>query len=75
MQLSISAYLSSEVVGEDRIRLEIYRRLSKFESAKGVPNYGDNITLVKEDETKEYIMSRSKDDDVLLSVFIYLCAL
>ena len=28
MKLAISAYLSSEVVGEDRIRLEIYRRLS-----------------------------------------------
>ena len=115
IKLAISAYLSSEVVGEDRIRLEIYRRLSKCESAKevyeieeemidrfgkldtatkqflevivikilalekgikGVSNYGDNITFVKEDETKEYIKSRSKDDDdVLLSVLTYLRAL
>ena len=36
IKLAISAYLSSEVVGEDRIRLEIYRRLSKCESAKAV---------------------------------------
>ncbi len=36
IKLAISAYLSSEVVGEDRIRLEIYRRLSKCESAKEV---------------------------------------
>ncbi len=36
MKLAISAYLSSEVVGEDRIRLELYRRLSKCESAKAV---------------------------------------
>ncbi len=36
IKLAISAYLSSEVVGEDRIRLEIYRRLSKCASAKDV---------------------------------------
>ena len=112
IKLAISAYLSSEVVGEDRIRLEIYRRLSKCESAKevyeieeemidrfgkldiatkqfleiivikilalekgikGVSNYGDNITIVKEDETKEYLKSRSKDDDdVIEAVLGYL---
>jgi len=106
IKLAISAYLSSEVVGEDRIRLEIYRRLSKCESAKDVykieeemidrfgkldlatkqfleiivikilaldkdikaiSNYGDNITIVYNDEKKEYLKSRSKDDDDIIT--------
>ncbi len=36
VKLSVSAFLSSDVVGEDRIRLELYRRLSRCESAKEV---------------------------------------
>ncbi len=112
IKLAVSAYLSSEVVGEDRIRLEIYRRLSKCESAKAVyeieeemidrfgtldvaskqflqiivikilalekgikaiSNYADNITIVKTDESKEYLKARSKDDDdVIASVLEYL---
>ncbi|MDX1296017.1 MAG: TRCF domain-containing protein, partial [Sulfurimonadaceae bacterium] len=32
IKLTISAYLSDEVIGEDRLRLELYRRLSQCES-------------------------------------------
>jgi len=112
IKLAISAYLSSEVVGEDRIRLEIYRRLSKCESAKevykieeemidrfgkldiatkqflelivikilalekgikGISNYGDNVTIMIEDDKKEYLKARSKDDDdIITAVLGYL---
>ncbi|NWF65929.1 MAG: transcription-repair coupling factor, partial [Campylobacterales bacterium] len=33
IKLTITAYISSEVVSEDRLRLELYRRLSKCKSA------------------------------------------
>ena len=33
IKLTISAYISDEVVGEDRLRLDIYRRLSQCENA------------------------------------------
>ena len=36
IKLAVSAYLSSESVGEDRIRLELYRRLSQCESVNEV---------------------------------------
>ena len=112
IKLAISAYLSSEVVGEDRIRLEIYRRLSKCESAKdvykieeemidrfgkldtatkqflevivikilslekgikGVSNYGENITIMIDEDKKEYLKARSKDDDdIITAVLGYL---
>ena len=36
VKLSVSAYLNSDTIGEDRIRLELYRRLSRCESAKEV---------------------------------------
>lgn len=36
VKLSVSAYLNSETVGDDRIRLELYRRLSRCESAREV---------------------------------------
>jgi transcription-repair coupling factor (superfamily II helicase) len=32
MKLSINAYLNEELIGEDRLRLELYRRLSLCES-------------------------------------------
>ncbi len=106
IKLAVSAYLSPEVVGDDRIRLEIYRRLSKCvlvkdvykieeemidrfgkldmptkqfleiivikilaleKGIKAVSNYGDNITIVYHDEKKEYLKSRSKDDDDIIS--------
>ncbi len=36
LKLSISAYLSDELISEDRVRLELYRRLSKCESVNEV---------------------------------------
>ncbi len=36
VKLSVSAYINSEVVAEDRIRLELYRRLSRCESTREV---------------------------------------
>lgn len=36
LKLSISAYLSDELISEDRVRLELYRRLSKCESVHEV---------------------------------------
>ncbi len=43
IKLSISAYLSSELVGEDRIRLELYRRLSKCQNTKEVYEIEEEI--------------------------------
>ncbi len=106
IKLAVSAYLSSDSVGEDRIRLELYRRLSKCESVnevyeieeemidrfgkldlmtksfleiivikilasqkgiKLISSYQQNITIVKDDETKEYLKSPSKDDDDIIN--------
>lgn len=36
IKLAVSAYLNSDLVGEDRIRLELYRRLSQCESVNEV---------------------------------------
>ncbi len=36
VKLSVSAYINSEIIAEDRIRLELYRRLSRCESPKEV---------------------------------------
>ena len=36
LKLAISAYISVECVSEDRVRLELYRRLSQCESVNGV---------------------------------------
>ncbi len=36
VKLAVSAYLNSDTVGEDRIRIELYRRLSKCESINEV---------------------------------------
>ena len=35
-----------------------------------VSNYGQNITLKYEDDKKEYIKSRSKDDDDIISTVL-----
>ncbi len=43
MKLAISAYISSDVVSEDRIRLELYRRLSKAQSPKEVYEIEEEI--------------------------------
>ena len=36
IKLSINAFISSDCVSEDRVRLELYRRLSKCESVRDV---------------------------------------
>jgi transcription-repair coupling factor (superfamily II helicase) len=43
IKLSISAYLGSELISEDRLRLELYRRLSKCESVKEVYEIEEEI--------------------------------
>lgn len=105
IKLSINAYLSSEYVGEDRVRLELYRRLSKCKNTheileielemndrfgkldtptkqflelitikvlsmeqniKLVSNYAQNITIIKQNNEKISLKSRSKDDDDII---------
>ncbi len=112
IKLAVSAYLSSEGVGEDRIRLELYRRLSQCESVnevyeieeemidrfgkldlitksfleiivikilasqkgiKLISSYQQNITIVNDNDTKEYLKSPSKDDDdVINTTLVFL---
>jgi len=112
IKLTISAFISDEVVKEDRLRLDIYRRLSQCEESveiyeieeelidrfgeldnptkqffelmvikllslekkiKSIMNYGQNITVVYNNESKESIKSDSKDDDdIIKSVLFYL---
>ena len=105
IKLSVSAFINSEYVSEDRVRLELYRRLSKCESVRDVldieeemcdrfgkldiytkqflqiitikilaskcniisiSNFGQNITLTDKNEQKNYLKSRSKDDDDII---------
>ena len=112
IKLTISAFISDNVVREDRLRLELYRRLSLSEEPKGVyeieeecidrfgtldtptkqffelivikllaldkkiktiSNYGQNISIIYKNESKEVIKSESKDDDdVIKAVLHYL---
>ena len=109
IKLSVSAYLNSDTVGEDRIRLELYRRLSQCEavnevyeieeemidrfgkldeltksfleiivikilasnkSIQMISSYAQNITIVYEDEKKEYLKAPSKDDDDIVATVL-----
>lgn len=109
LKLSVSAYLSSDLIPGDRVRLELYRRLSKCENVvevheieaemidrfgkldvptnqflqlimikilaadrniKTIMNYGQNITLVGENDHKMQFQSRSKDDDDILAAIL-----
>ncbi len=112
IKLTISAYLSDEVIKEDRLRLDVYRRLSACEEpldayeiqeevidrfgdlddptnnffelmvikllslnkkVKNVANYGQNITITYQNDSKETIKSNSKDDDdIIKAVLFYL---
>lgn len=111
LKLNINAFLNSEYISEDRLRLELYRRLSKCMSVnevyeiesemndrfgkpdiftkqfldliiikilaskhyKLVSNYEQNICFVKDDESKEVIKAKSKDDDdVIEAILMYL---
>ncbi len=105
VKLSISAFISSEYINEDRLRLELYRRLSSCKSPKEIYeveeemvdrfgkldkytkqflellvikieamkkdieqilSYEQNITFIFQDGKKDYIKSKSKDDDDIL---------
>ncbi|MCV3530020.1 DEAD/DEAH box helicase [Campylobacter sp. CNRCH_2007_0968H] len=108
LKLNINAFLNSEYISEDRLRLELYRRLSKCMSAnevyeiesemndrfgrpdiftkqfldliiikilaskhyKLVSNYEQNICFVKDDESKEVIKAKSKDDDDVIEAIL-----
>jgi transcription-repair coupling factor (superfamily II helicase) len=109
IKLSISAFISDTYILEDRIRLELYRRLSKCQSVQDVleieaemvdrfgkidiptkqfleliemkilatlrgivlvSNYGQNITVKYENDTKVTLVSRSKDDDDLIATVL-----
>lgn len=109
IKLSVSAYLSPDLIQGDRVRLEIYRRLSQCEAVsevhgieseicdrfgkpdlstqqflqliiikilsrernvKSIMNYGQNITLILEDERKVSLTSKSKDDDDILAAVL-----
>ncbi len=109
VKLSISAYISSDLINEDRLRLELYRRLSKCQSPKEVyeieeemedrfgkldqftkqfleliiikilssqkgikllSNYKENITIEYQDGKKEYLKSKSKDDDDIIATVL-----
>lgn len=110
IKLSISAYLSDEVVKEDRLRLDIYRRLASCEDVvevyeiqeevidrfgeldspttqffelmvikllsldkniKSISNYGQNITITYNNDSKESIKSDSKDDDDIIKATLF----
>jgi len=110
IKLTISAYISDDTVSEDRLRLDIYRRLSSCESPlevyeiqeelidrfgsldeqtnnffelmvikllslekniKTVSNYGQNITFVYQNNSKESIKSDSKDDDDIVKATLF----
>ncbi|EAI9064914.1 DEAD/DEAH box helicase [Campylobacter lari] len=108
LKLNINAFLNSEYISEDRLRLELYRRLSKCMSVnevyeiesemndrfgkpdiftkqfldliiikilaskhyKLVSNYEQNICFVKDDESKEVIKAKSKDDDDVIETIL-----
>ena len=44
IKLTISAYISDEVVGEDRLRLDIYRRLAQCEEAVEIYEIEEELT-------------------------------
>ncbi len=106
VKLAISAFINSEYILEDRLRLELYRRLSNCKIPKEIYeieeemvdrfgkldiytkqfldllvikieamskdivqilSYEQNITFIYKDGDKEYIKSKSKDDDDILS--------
>ncbi|WP_291949494.1 DEAD/DEAH box helicase [Campylobacter sp.] len=108
LKLNVNAFINSEYINEDRLRLELYRRLSKCVSVseileiesemidrfgkldlytkqfldlitikilasndyKLISNFEQNICFVKDDENKEIIKAKSKDDDDILDAVL-----
>ncbi len=109
IKLSVNAYINSDYISEDRVRLELYRRLSKCESVSevldieeemtdrfgkidvvtmqflqiitikilatlknilSISNYGQNITVKFDNDKKELLKSRSKDDDDIIDTVL-----
>lgn len=108
LKLNINAFINSDYISEDRLRLELYRRLSKCTSVnevyeiegemndrfgkldiytkqfldliiikilasknyKTISNFEQNICFVKDDESKEVIKARSKDDDDIIETIL-----
>ena len=112
MKINLNAYLNPQLIASDKLRLELYRRLSLCEEIsevndieseifdrfgapdtmskaflelicvkvlanklrlKQIMHYGQNITITYMDNTKESIISPSKDwDDVLECIMVFL---
>ncbi|WP_304646175.1 transcription-repair coupling factor, partial [uncultured Helicobacter sp.] len=112
LKLNINAYLNPQLIASDKLRLELYRRLSLCENIsavndieseifdrfggldkeseaflelirikvlanacalKQIMHYGQNITFVYADNSKESVVSPSKDwDDVMESIMVFL---
>ncbi|MCI6989648.1 MAG: DEAD/DEAH box helicase [Campylobacter sp.] len=109
LRLEISAYLSSELIPSDRLRLELYRRLSRANNMaeiyeisgeiedrfgkldrytkqfigvimvktlanqlnlKMISSSGVNISITGNDDKKELIKAKSKDDDDVLDMLL-----
>lgn len=109
LKLSVSGYLNPDLITSDRLRLELYRRLSLCKEIsevyeiegeiedrfgkldmmslqflqiimikilanslhlKGISNYGQNITIIYDENTKESLVSPSKDDDDILNTIL-----
>ena len=109
VKLNINAYISDEVVKVDRLRLDLYKRLSlcktleevyeiekemvdrfskldfptqnfiekikikvlaKEKNIKSISNYGENITILYNDDKKEFIKAEAKDDEIILETII-----
>ena len=105
VKLNINAYISDEVVKEDRLRLDLYKRFSNAKSLKeiyelekemldrfaklntptknfiekmkikvlakekhikSISNYAENITIIYENDKKEFFKAQAKDDEIIL---------
>jgi transcription-repair coupling factor (superfamily II helicase) len=108
IKLNINAYLSPQLIEDERIRIELYKRTSKVENIdalyeiqkeiidrfgkidiitknffdkikikilaqqKGiisVSNYGENITIIYEND-KKFIKAPAKDDEIILETIL-----
>jgi transcription-repair coupling factor (superfamily II helicase) len=105
VKLNINAYISDEVVKEDRLRLDLYKRfsnasslkeiyelekemldrfskldtptknfiekmkikvLAKEQNIKSISNYSENITIIYDENKKEFFKAEAKDDEIIL---------